>query len=357
MANYAVSALTLNDTYVNTLPYNLCETTGETVEKTVSAGDFSLEPGATVVVRFKYTNMVEKPTLNVSKTGAMPIYYDNTAITTNYLKANRTYTFVFNGQEWDLVGEIEGKISGTVTKAIGGIAKNTVYDKADILDVLEDLLFPYVAFSFTGISTTQGAGTKEYGTTVKVSKVTPTFTAGSKPITSVKIETSGGSELYSGTSVTSGTAISLETDKYVTYNGTTGGTIYCTLSDGTTTTTKSATVGYVYYTYYAVTDTTEEPESWLLAKNANGANVGSGVEGISIYANAGQYIWIASSGNYSGICERNELSGKYNLAADTVKTTSKTLVNSQQYTCENKYNFYRLVASRAGSGTSVFKLE
>jgi hypothetical protein len=240
------------------------------------------------------------------------------------------------------------QISGTVTKDIGGIKKDTVYENAKVIDVLEELLFPYVPFTFNSISTTASAGTKEYGTSVTVTKVTPSFAKGSKNITSVKIgTTSGGNDLYSGTSASNGSAITLTTSK--SYNGITGGTIYCTLSDGTTTTTKSTAVSYAYYTYYAVTDTTDAPTSWTAVGSTS-------VTDISITANKGQYVWIASPNSYSGICELNELSGKYNSAAATVKTSSQSLTNSKNYACTNKYYFYRLQDPRAGSGTSKFKL-
>lgn len=242
----------------------------------------------------------------------------------------------------------DNTISGTVTKEIGGISKNTVYTDASIVEILTDLLFPYVAFSFTGISTTESTGTLEYGTTRTISKVTPKFTLGSKPITSVKIgATSGGDDLYTGTTATNNTAITLTNS--ITFDGTTGGGVYCTLSDGETSLTKSAFVSYAYYTYYAVTDSTDTPTSWTPVGSA-------AVTDIAITANAGQYIWIASSGNYTGICELNELSGKYNSAAETTKTTGNTIVNSKNYTCENKYNFYRLTSARSGSGSSKFKL-
>ncbi len=158
--------------------------------------------------------------------------------------------------------EVDSKvtISGTVTKAIGGIAKDKSYSNAAIVDVLSDLLFPYVAPSLSSITLSEAAGTFEYGTSKTVSKVTPNFTKGSKAITSIKIgTTSGGSDLYSGTSATSGTAITLTNSK--TYNGTTGGTIYCTISDGQQSSSKSASIGYTNYNYYAVTSSTTKPTS------------------------------------------------------------------------------------------------
>lgn len=259
------------------------------------------------------------------------------------------YTSKHTGEQIDRAIDIAStKFSGTLTKDIGDFKKGQQIENLTIDRVIQKLLFPYVAFSFSSISTTTSAGTKEYGTALTISKVTPSFTVGSEKINSVKIgTTSGGSDLYSGSSATNGTAITLTTSK--AYDGVTGGTIYCTLSDGTTTVTKSAEVRYAYYTYYAVTDTTTAPTSWTAVGSAS-------VTDISITANAGQYIWIASSGNYTGICELNELSGKYNSVASTVKTSSQTITNSKGYTCTNKYNFYRLEAARAGSGTSKFKL-
>lgn len=116
MANYATSALKLSDTYVNTLPYNTCSTEAATVEKVVSAGTFALETGAMVVVKFTVTNSAANPTLNVSSTGAKAIYYKGAAITAGYLKANYVYTFIYNGTQWDLVGEIDTNSDTKVTQ-------------------------------------------------------------------------------------------------------------------------------------------------------------------------------------------------------------------------------------------------
>lgn len=107
MANYATTSLKLTDTYVNTLPYNTCSTAEGTAAKTVSAGDFSLETGAMVVVKFTTTNTASNPTLNVSSTGAKAIYYNGAAITAGYLKANKVYQFIYNGTQWDLVGDVD----------------------------------------------------------------------------------------------------------------------------------------------------------------------------------------------------------------------------------------------------------
>lgn len=106
MANtYATSALKLSDTYVNTLPYNECSTAAATQIKDVLAGDFALEIGAMVVVKFKFTNEAIEPKLSVSNTAAKEIRYNGTAIPAGYLKANKTYQFIYDGTYWQLIGD------------------------------------------------------------------------------------------------------------------------------------------------------------------------------------------------------------------------------------------------------------
>jgi hypothetical protein len=247
----------------------------------------------------------------------------------------------------------EIKISGTVTKDLGGITKDKIYTDATVADILKDLLFASVAPVFTRIKTSESAGTYEYGDTVTISTVTPDFICGSKPITSIKIGTTlGGNDLYEGSSAISGTAITLTNSKV--YNGTTGGNIYCAISDGEFTVDASAGIGYTYYTYYAVTDTTEKPDNWK--------SVGSSsLTGITISAKAGQYIWIATttsvevSANH-GICEFNELGQSYNSPASTYKFSNQTLTNSQNNECSGVYNFYRLDEPRKKDGAAKFKL-
>ena len=176
-------------------------------------------------------------------------------------------------------------ISGKVTKEIGGIAKNTTYTNANIIDVLNDLLFPYVAPVFDSFSTTSSGGTYEYGTKVTVSKATPSFTVGSKPITSIKIGTTdGGSDLYSGSNPTSGGTITLTTSK--TFNGTTGGTIYCQISDGEQTVKKNTSISYTYYTYATLSTSTTAPTSGTKKNTTDADDTYS-------YSN-GQYLWLYS---------------------------------------------------------------
>lgn len=216
----------------------------------------------------------------------------------------------------------------TTTVAVGGIKKGVSLKDKSVTEVINEIFFPYVAFSFSSISTSATAGTKEYGTSVTVSKVTPSFTAGSKPITSVKIgTTSGGNDLYSGSSATNGSAITLTAPK--TYNGTTGGTIYCTLSDGTTTTTKSVAVSYTYYDYSKLTTSTSPDTSGATKQTSSGAD--------NTYSyTAGQYLWLYSRS--SGKKIQTYVAGSW---ADVTTTPSSAITLTLSSGATATYYAYR----------------
>lgn len=91
----------------NIVHYGTCSTAAATVAKTVTISGFVLEVGATATVKFSYTNSASNPTLNVNSTGAKSIYYNGAAITSSYLVANRVYTFVYDGTNYLVVGDID----------------------------------------------------------------------------------------------------------------------------------------------------------------------------------------------------------------------------------------------------------
>jgi hypothetical protein len=88
------------------LPYGECSTEAATAAKTVAVENFALETGAQVKVKFTVTNTASSPTLNVDGTGAKNIMYRGSAISAGYLAANRVYEFVYDGTDWELVGDI-----------------------------------------------------------------------------------------------------------------------------------------------------------------------------------------------------------------------------------------------------------
>lgn len=107
MANNMINSLNFdNNIYTFTLPYGICNTSAGTTAKVVDVDNFSLEIGARVLVKFTTTNTVASPTLNVESTGAKPIMYRGAAIDKSYLSSGRVYDFVYDGTNWELIGDI-----------------------------------------------------------------------------------------------------------------------------------------------------------------------------------------------------------------------------------------------------------
>ena len=87
--------------------YGICSTEAATAAKTVDCAGFALATGAEITVKFTATNTAENPTLNVGSTGAMPIYYRGAPIPSGGLAANSTYTFRFDGTNYDVIGDLD----------------------------------------------------------------------------------------------------------------------------------------------------------------------------------------------------------------------------------------------------------
>lgn len=177
-------------------------------------------------------------------------------------------------------------ISGTVTKALGGIGKDKVYNNTSIVTVLEDLLFPYVAPSKLEITLDQKAGTYEYGTEHKLTAATIKFAAGSKPITSIKIGTSkNGEDLYSDNqSEYSNGPIALSVVNQ-TFDGTSDKTIYVTISDGETSLSGSAAITFAQYNYVIVSNSPDSIEG------GNKQNLKTDNKVDSLQTTDNTYIW------------------------------------------------------------------
>lgn len=97
----------------NVIHYATCSTAAATASKVVSLTGFVLSVGATVKVKFTATNTAANPTLNINSTGDVPIYYRGSAISPGYLEANRTYEFVYNGAQYELVGDLNTDTKNT----------------------------------------------------------------------------------------------------------------------------------------------------------------------------------------------------------------------------------------------------
>lgn len=97
--------------------FGSCSTEAATAAKVVSVPNFVLATGAEVTVRFTVTNTAASPTLNVNSTGAKAIVYRNAAISAGYLAANRVYKFVYDGTNYELIGDIDTNTRYTAASA------------------------------------------------------------------------------------------------------------------------------------------------------------------------------------------------------------------------------------------------
>lgn len=91
--------------------YGTCATAAATAAKTVtlaSASTWKMQAGSVVYVWCTYSNTANNPTLNVNGTGAKPIYYNGSQITTSNKTyatyANRLMKFVFTGTYYLFAG-------------------------------------------------------------------------------------------------------------------------------------------------------------------------------------------------------------------------------------------------------------
>jgi hypothetical protein len=109
--------------------YGSCSTAAGTAAKTVEITGFKLTTGVRVVVKFTVTNSAASPTLNVTSTGAKAIYYRSAAITAGYLAANRTYEFVYNGTQYELVGDLDTNSTGYLPTSGGTVTGTVVLSK------------------------------------------------------------------------------------------------------------------------------------------------------------------------------------------------------------------------------------
>lgn len=87
--------------------FGTCSTEAATAAKVVALTGFTLVAGAKVAVKFTVTNTAANPTLNVNGSGAKSIFYRGAAIAAGYLAAKRVYEFVYDGTNYELIGDID----------------------------------------------------------------------------------------------------------------------------------------------------------------------------------------------------------------------------------------------------------
>lgn len=107
--------------------YAECSTAAATAAKVATISptttDFALATGARVIVYFTNANTAANSTLNVNGTGAKAIYYNGAQIGTSVTDAKGTYEFVYDGDHWQLIGDLD--TNSTYTNASLGQGHGT----------------------------------------------------------------------------------------------------------------------------------------------------------------------------------------------------------------------------------------
>lgn len=84
-----------------------CGTGSTTAAKTVSiSGIKTLVTGTVITIRFGYSINTANSTLNVSSTGAKPIYYNNKPLSIGAIQANDIVSFVYYSSRWQVIGSL-----------------------------------------------------------------------------------------------------------------------------------------------------------------------------------------------------------------------------------------------------------
>lgn len=133
------------DDITSRVTYGICATAAETPAKTAACDGFRLVDGAEITVKFTVTNIAANPTLNVNDTGEKPIYYKGRPVFAKYLAADGTYTFRYNGAQYELVGDINaGTGSGGVSaEEIGVLEDLLTEDRENIVTAINSLTLSY----------------------------------------------------------------------------------------------------------------------------------------------------------------------------------------------------------------------
>lgn len=232
------------------------------------------------------------------------------------------------------------KTLGT-TQALGGIAKGTNLSGKTSKEILDLLLFPYVAFSVS-MSTTAAGGTKEVGTSYTVSTATVYITMGSATISSIIIKR-GSTVLLTKTSgiVAGSNTITLPTaqtvDESVTFS--------CTVTDseGTSKSANATAFTFVYPYYYgAINNGVTLTEALVKGLTKSVSNKGTKTVTINMSQQKALFAYPKSYGTISTILDANGFNVTDTFVRNELAmydTTYYVYVLSQPATASMKYTF------------------
>jgi hypothetical protein len=85
------------------LGYGVCSTAAATPAKEMTIANFLLLANMPITVKFSNTIAVASATLNITNTGAKPLYMDGSAIYPYVIKAGMTATIIYDGTNYNIV--------------------------------------------------------------------------------------------------------------------------------------------------------------------------------------------------------------------------------------------------------------
>ena len=117
----AIDGVTFNGSAAIT-HYGTCSTAAATAEKAVACTSWTLVTGAIIWIKFTVTNTaaVANLQLNVNSTGAKAIKYRGGNLpSVGILTANRLYGFIYDGTNFELIGDLDTDANTTYTAGTG----------------------------------------------------------------------------------------------------------------------------------------------------------------------------------------------------------------------------------------------
>ena len=297
---------------IGSTAYGYCQTAAGTKAKVVDMTGFTLNTGATIHVKFQYTNTATNPTLNVNSTGAKNMYRYGTTIvgSTTDLSwdAGSVVTLTYDGTGW----------------------------------VMDSFKVPNANTTYTFANGTNGFTVTPSGGSAQTVTVTPSIT---NNVTGSG--TSGSIAKFDGTNtITDGPAFGSDTTKYLRNDGewvvppdTTYTAATATPSmDGTG--AVGSSVKYAREDHVHPSDTSRVPTSRTVNGHALSSNV-------TITASDVSAVATSSVGAASGVAslDTNGRVPNSQLPCDVVNTVS---LSSSSWTSDTTTGYYKQTVSVSG---------
>ena len=256
---------------------------------------------------------------------------------TEYIYANGSWE-ILGSQKIDLTGYVKQSDivitneNGT-TKAVGGISAGTILTGKNVLQVLEDILYPYVAFGISVDSISPSTSVYEKGTTVTITGVKVKITNGSRSITNLKLYDSSSKTNLLGEK-TSG--ISTSNTFTISRAVTSSTSFYAEATDGVKTIGDSTSfLSFYYPTFYGVLDTGYSLTSGLITGKTKVLKANK--NNTFTYTATNQHPFVAFPASYGNLTSIKD-SSNLEYIGDFVKTTMNLNVTGGTVS----YNIYVL---------------